>query len=395
MYLDGFDVMTTDGERLAMTGIGRETAVAAQELTPGHYPPIQFIAASTSNYSSRSGGHVRFVVIHDMEGTMPGAISVFRNPSRQASAHYLIRSSDGHIVQMVSEANKAWHCGHGWFNANSIGIEHEGFADKPRGGGFYNSTLYTSSSNLVCAITKKYGIPVDRKHIFGHGNVPSNLSSTTLCSDAAANSGACGGASHHHDPGKFWDWVSYMRLVARCRGAHPAPPPPPPPPPPPSGGTTVKGLVYKGTTTTARISGATVRLGTLTAHTDSTGYYQFAHIPAGTKTITVSASGYVTQSITRAVSGSETWGSVGLKANPPAGTAKLIGVVTHGTARVAGATVRLSDGRSTTTNSTGVYTLTGLPPGTVTITATKSGVGTASTSRTLVNGTEIWGSVKL
>ncbi|MBK7861778.1 MAG: N-acetylmuramoyl-L-alanine amidase [Archangiaceae bacterium] len=397
LYVDGFDVMTSDGEHLQMIGIGRETASVAQELTPGKYPPIQFIAAASSNYSSRSGGKVRFVVIHDIEGTMPGAIAVFRNPSRGASAHYIIRSSDGHIVQMVSEAKKAWHAGHGWFNANSIGIEHEGFANKPRGGGFYNTKLYTASSNLVCAIAKKYSIPVDRKHIFGHGNVPSSLSSTTICSDARANAGACGGVSHHHDPGKFWDWTTYMRLVARCVSNKPAPTPTPTPQPPPtSSGTTVKGLIYKGTNTAAQIAGATVRLGTLTTKSDANGYYEFTKIPAGTKTITVSASGYITQSITRAVSGKETWGSVGLKANPPSGTAKLIGVVTRGTStRVAGATVKLSNGRSTTTNASGVYTLTGLAPGTYTITATKSGVGTGNTSRTVTNGTETWGSVKL
>ncbi len=395
LYLDGFEVVTSDGERLAMTGIGRDVAVARQELTPGQYPPIQFIAASSSNYSSRNGGKVRFVVIHDMEGTMAGTISVFKNPNRGASAHYVLRASDGKIVQMVSESKKAWHCGHGWFNANSIGIEHEGFANKVKGGGYYNATQYNASANLVCAIAKKYKIPVDRKHIFGHGNVPSNNSSTTLCSDTRANAGACGGASHHHDPGKYWDWTTYMRLIARCVSFKPAPPPTKPPPPA-AGGTTVKGLVYKGTTTTARIAGATVRLGTLTTRTDATGYYQFTKIPAGTKTITVSAPGYVTASLSRAVSGSETWGSVGLKAAPPAGTAKLIGVVTKGTStRVSGATVRLSNGRSTTTNASGVYTFTGLSPGTYTITATKSGVGTGSTSRSVTNGTETWGSVKL
>lgn len=396
LYLDGYDVVTEDGERLAMKGIGREFAEARQELTPGQYPKIEFIAASSSNYSSRGSGKVRFVVVHDIEGTMPGAIAVFRNPSRQASAHYIIRSSDGKIVQMVSEAKKAWHCGHGYFNANSIGIEHEGFANKPRGGGFYTSTLYNSSANLVCAIAKKYRIPVDRKHIFGHGNTPSSSSSTTLCSDARANAGQCGGASHHHDPGKFWDWTTYMRLVARCVAFKPGPTQPPAPPPPAAGGTTVKGLVYKGTNTTARIAGATVRLGTLSVKTDASGYYELKKIPAGTKTLTVSAPGYVTKSFSRAVSGSETWGSVGLSAAAPSGTARLIGVVTKGAStRVAGATVRLSNGRSTTTNASGVYTLTGLAPGTVTITATKSGVGTASTSRSVTNGTETWGSVKL
>ncbi|MBX7101181.1 MAG: N-acetylmuramoyl-L-alanine amidase [Myxococcaceae bacterium] len=240
----GFDVTTDDAERLAMTGTGEDGVGATQQgLAAGKYPPMEFIAASSSNYSSRSGGRVRFVVIHDMEGTMPGAISVFRNPGRGASAHYLVRARDGHIVQMVREASKAWHAGHGWFNANSIGIEHEGFASRPRGGGYYTATLYRASAQLTCAIATRYHVPVDRKHIFGHGNVPSSLSSTTLCSDAAANAGRCGGAGHHYDPGKYWDWSTYMGLVSRCvrgqaiDGSQPAPKPPPapapkPPPPP-------------------------------------------------------------------------------------------------------------------------------------------------------------------
>jgi N-acetyl-anhydromuramyl-L-alanine amidase AmpD len=395
LYLDGFDLVTSDGERLELTGIGRDTGTSQQALTPGKYPPIQFIAASSSNFGSRQGGKVRFVVIHDMEGTLAGTIAVFRNPGRQASAHYNIRARDGHIVQMVSESSAAWHAGHAYFNHNSIGIEHEGFADRPAGGGFYTSTLYTASSQLTCAIAKKYGIPVDRKHIFGHGNVPSNLSSHVLCSDASSVAGRCGGASHHHDPGRFWNWTTYMRLVARCVSNKPTPPAPPKPPPAPAG-TVVKGVIYKGTNTAAVLAGATVTLGTRTTTTNAEGYYQLAGIPAGTRTITASKAGYLSKSVTRAVSGKETWGSIGLSARPPAGTAQLIGVVTHGTStRVAGAKVTLSDGRSTTTNADGVYKFTGLSPGTKTITVSKAGLGSAHVSRELVNGVQIWGSVKL
>lgn len=251
---DGFDTTTFDGERLMMVqaggatlpdlGLGWDdetaaetpesdtgTSVAIEALTGG-YPSTEWVPASSSNYTSgRGGSRIRYVVIHDIEGTMPGAISVFRNPRYAASAHYIIRSRDGHIVQMVREADRAWHSGHWLFNSSAIGIEHEGFADRPRGGGYYTERLYQSSAELTCAIARRYDIPVDRRHIIGHGNVPSSRSSTTICSDSAANSGRCGGASHHHDPGRYWDWRLYMSLVARCASGRPAPTPSPRPRP--------------------------------------------------------------------------------------------------------------------------------------------------------------------
>lgn len=256
LLTEGFDHVTSDGERLLMLRSGGaaldigdpwadddeviaesdtgETGVTVEEVRG--YPAIEFIAASSSNYSSRNGQSIRYVVIHDIEGTMAGAVATFRNPGRGASAHYVIRARDGHIVQMVPEASNAWHCGHGFFNRSSIGIEHEGFADRPNGGGYYTERQYRASAELVGAIARRYRIPVDRRHVFGHGNVPSSTSSTTLCSDAASVSGRCGGVSHHHDPGRYWDWRLYMGLVARYAsgGSTPAPAPTPPRPPRPT-----------------------------------------------------------------------------------------------------------------------------------------------------------------
>ncbi len=228
---DGFDVTTEDGEHLALAGTAPQLpdlaahadALGVDALDPtvleraGQYPARQWIRSP--NYSSRQGSPIRYIVIHDMEGTMAGAIQVFKNPANQTSAHYLVRSRDGHIVQMVHESDNAWHAGHGWFNRHSIGIEHEGFANRRKGGGYYNATLYKASAKLSCAIAVRYHIPVDRKHIFGHLNVPSNLSSHTLCSDARGIRGACGGVSHHSDPGRYWDWHTYMHEVATCVAA--------------------------------------------------------------------------------------------------------------------------------------------------------------------------------
>lgn len=218
----GFSIELADGEKLEVRGFGPELATSARALGVGEYPAVEFIRSP--NFSSRDGNPVRFVVIHDMEGFMSGAIGAFQSTAREASAHYLTRASDGHIVQMVDEGNNAWHCGNGWYNRNSIGIEHEGFAGRPAGGGYYNETQYEASARLVAAITTRYGIPIDRGHIFGHGNVPSS-GSGGICSDAQANAAQCGGAGHHWDPGPTWDWAHYLDLVARYSSAPPPPPP--------------------------------------------------------------------------------------------------------------------------------------------------------------------------
>jgi N-acetyl-anhydromuramyl-L-alanine amidase AmpD len=212
---EGFDVTTLDGERIELPGDGQPAV--AEALAPGAYPARQFIASP--NHSSRLGYGIRYIIIHDIEGTMASAVSIFKRSSSQVSAHYIVRAHDGHIVQMVYESQDAWHAGHGWFNRHSIGIEHEGFAFKKNGGGYYTDRQYQASARLSCAIAHRYGIPVDRKHIFGHMNVPSNLASHTLCSDARGIAGICGGVGHHADPGRFWNWTKYMHLVRSCVAA--------------------------------------------------------------------------------------------------------------------------------------------------------------------------------
>ena len=211
---NGFDVTTEDGERLELVGTAPSQETDDARLAPGHYPKVQWIPSP--NFGSREGSPIRYVIIHDIEGTMPGAISIFKKRANEVSAHYIVRARDGHIVKMVHETDDAWHAGHGWFNRHSIGIEHEGFAHRKRGGGYYTKTLYEASAQLTCAIAHRYHIPVDRKHIFGHLNVPSSLTSHTLCSDKHGNEGRCGGVDHHTDPGPYWDWHLYMHLVATC-----------------------------------------------------------------------------------------------------------------------------------------------------------------------------------
>jgi MYXO-CTERM domain-containing protein len=158
------------------------------------YPGARWVPASTANYSSRSAAVDR-VVIHTTQGSYAGSISWFQNPSSSVSAHFVIRSSDGEITQMVGLAQKAWHCS-AW-NSRAVGIEHEGFvADPDR---WYTTAMYESSAQLTRWLLDRYGLPVDRTHVVGHVEVP--------------------GATHT-DPGTGWDWTRYMDLV---RGMPPGP----------------------------------------------------------------------------------------------------------------------------------------------------------------------------
>ncbi|WP_333761025.1 N-acetylmuramoyl-L-alanine amidase [Streptomyces sp. IBSBF 2390] len=156
------------------------------------YPSAEWHAASTSNYtpSERPGSYaIDRVVIHVTQETYADTLSIFRNPQKKVSAHYLVRSSDGHVAQCVHEADVAWHAGNWDYNTRSIGIEHEGWVDRPE---YFTDTLYAQSAKLTAAICETHGIPKDREHIVGHYQVP---------------------GTDHTDPGPFWDWVRYIRMV--------------------------------------------------------------------------------------------------------------------------------------------------------------------------------------
>ena len=163
----------------------------------GAYPSnIHQVPASTSNYTAgRSGVAISTIVIHDTEGGYDGAISWFKDPAAQVSAHYVLRSSDGDITQMVSEGNIAWHAGNWSYNQKSIGIEHEGYLAAPTR--WYTDAMYRRSAQLSAAISKRYGFAVDRTHIIGHADVPP--------------------PNTHTDPGTGWDWNKYIGYVKGYR----------------------------------------------------------------------------------------------------------------------------------------------------------------------------------
>jgi N-acetyl-anhydromuramyl-L-alanine amidase AmpD len=141
------------------------------------------------------GNHVRYIVIHDTEGSFDSTVQWFQNPLAYTSAHYVIRSSDGAVAQMVHTKDVAWHAGNWNVNSQSIGIEHEGVAVD--GATWYTDAMYRSSAKLVRYLANRYHIPLDRQHILGHDDVP--------------NDGNY--ANSHWDPGPFWDWDRYLSLL--------------------------------------------------------------------------------------------------------------------------------------------------------------------------------------
>ncbi|MGP4111455.1 peptidoglycan-binding protein [Streptomyces sp. 4N509B] len=160
------------------------------------YGPARWVPADPSNYTTGRSSAITAVVIHVTQGSYAGAISWMQNPSSDVSSHYVIRSSDGEVTQMVRERDTAWHARGG--NAYSVGIEHEGWVDEPS---WFTDAMYRSSAALTRHLADRYDIPKNRQHIVGHVEVPGN---------------------DHTDPGPHWDWSYYMQLVGGSND--PAPP---------------------------------------------------------------------------------------------------------------------------------------------------------------------------
>jgi len=158
------------------------------------YGPALWAPADPGNYTvanRESDFPINYVVIHTTQGSYSGTINWFQNPAANVSSHYVIRSSDGQITQMVREKDIAFHAGNWTYNTQSIGIEHEGFVDNPS---WYTDAMYRASAALTRNVCLKYGIPMTRSRIIGHFEVP--------------------GATHT-DPGPNWNWTFYMQLVTQ------------------------------------------------------------------------------------------------------------------------------------------------------------------------------------
>lgn len=177
----------------------------------GDVDGVKFVAAADSAIEVGRPGEINYVVIHDVEGSGRSAANTFMQPGKESSAHYVVDKL-GASIQMVREQNIANHAFHSIFNAYAIGIEHAGFA-KENG---YTTEEYEESSRITASIVSRYHIPIDRKHIVGHYQVPTTDTVVAAC---AENATRCGGQGGHVDPGPSWDWSRYLALVQKKAAA--------------------------------------------------------------------------------------------------------------------------------------------------------------------------------
>jgi Carboxypeptidase regulatory-like domain/Phosphoesterase family len=153
---------------------------------------------------------------------------------------------------------------------------------------------------------------------------------------------------------------------------------------------TITGVVTDSSTSSA-IGGATVSCtcsGT-NQTTGGTGSYTFSSVPPGTYSMTFSASGYASQTISsvNVTSGSTTPENVALNvalAQPGMITGKVTDSSTS--AAIVGATVSCTcSGTNQTTDGTGSYTFSSVPPGTYSMTFAASGHVSQTVSGVIVN----------
>ncbi|WP_405388485.1 N-acetylmuramoyl-L-alanine amidase [Streptomyces sp. NBC_01102] len=165
--------------------------------TPGEldFADARWVAASEANWrrADRPDDYgVDRVIVHVTQGSFASAVKVFQDPAHQAATHYIV-GQNGRVTQMIRELDVAYHAGNRSYNERSIGIEHEGFVDRPKD---FTPEMYAASARLTAAICTRYGIPVDRDHIIGHVEVP---------------------GTDHTDPGPHWNWPHYINLIRTAR----------------------------------------------------------------------------------------------------------------------------------------------------------------------------------
>ncbi|MGE3541788.1 MAG: DUF2272 domain-containing protein [Candidatus Tectimicrobiota bacterium] len=109
----------------------------------------------TDHKSSRNGTKIDHVVIHyTTSRNIEGSISHFKTGSPRTSAHYIV-GQDGVLVQMVPDAERAWHAGNSNMNARSIGIEHVAAA-----GDAITAAQAKTSLALIRWLMQEYGVPI-------------------------------------------------------------------------------------------------------------------------------------------------------------------------------------------------------------------------------------------
>ena len=177
------------------------------------YPLAIWDPAPECNWEPRTKP-VSAVVIHYTEGSYAGCISWFKNCDAQVSAHYVIRSVDGQVTQMVREADKAWHARTA--NGYTIGIEHEAYGNI---WSFFTEEMYRSSADLIRDICSRQAI-INGHRTFYRDTLDNGTCLNNGLHDLGGEEACTKIRGHQHypdqshtDPGPYWDWNYYYKLI--------------------------------------------------------------------------------------------------------------------------------------------------------------------------------------
>lgn len=193
--------------------IGMLTAPELNLTRDPDYPLAIWDPAPECNWEPRTNT-IKAIVIHYTEGSYAGCISWFKNCDAQVSAHYVIRSADGQVTQMVREADKAWHARTA--NGYTIGIEHEAYGNI---WSFFTEEMYRSSADLVRDICSRIAA-IDGHRTFYRDTLDNGTCLNYGVHDLGGENACTKIRGHQHypdqthtDPGPYWDWNYYYKLI--------------------------------------------------------------------------------------------------------------------------------------------------------------------------------------
>lgn len=199
---------------LRKNGLSMDVSCSGKSGNGLDYPAAIWCPAASCNYAAGRSLTPSNVVIHYTSGTYAGSIAWFQNCQSSVSSHYVIRSFDGQVTQMVSEADRAWHVGNE--NGYTIGIEHEAYGNVAS---WFTEAMYQSSANLVRNICARRPI-ISTKRTFCHDTLDDgtvlnagihNLGGTGACTQIRGHQHYPG--QSHTDPGPYWNWNYYYKQL--------------------------------------------------------------------------------------------------------------------------------------------------------------------------------------
>jgi hypothetical protein len=195
--LDGDRIATGDSVFDAVSGALKGADIGTKSTD---YGPALWVA---SPYNSTRSAAASAVTIHTMQGSYAGSISWFQSNPYSVSAHYLIRSSDGQITQMVRESRAAHHVGS--HNGYTLGIEHEGYVANAS---WYTTAMYNASAALTRNFCARYAIPCSSAY-----NGAGSTGIVVLPTSTKIKGHQHFSSQTHTDPGQYWDWRRYYTLL--------------------------------------------------------------------------------------------------------------------------------------------------------------------------------------